>query len=307
MKKFLRFANLLSLGAGALGMALAAWLFSAGTDEKGLYPAGHIAWVLLGILSAAVVIFAWLLTRQAGINRSYRQNFPRSLVAALGCAAGGIGLLSSSFQTLTMGKALGLLTGALGIFAAIPLFWAAVCRMRGQRCKLPVYILPCFFFALQLFVIGQKFGSEPEMQRYLYRFWATLSMVPACYWLWSFDVNLGKRPDCLFWCLVAGYCNLVAAVGSGQALLHLTMAAWMLTALPKPGYLPKPVKPSGEPAAMEEASDISEAPIEIVPSQAEPLPEAPTAPAHHPIAPDLPDTNVILEELLREFGEQDET
>lgn len=307
MKKFLRFANFMSLGAGALGMALAAWLFSAGTDEKGLYPAGHIAWILLGILTAAVVIGAWLLTRQAGINRNYRQNFPRSLVAALGCAAGGIGLLSSGFKTLATGKVLGLLAGALGIFAAIPLFWAAVCRLRGQRCKLPVYILPCFFFALQLFVLGQKFGSEPEMQRYLYRFWATLSMVPACYWLWSFDVNLGKRPDCLFWCLVAGYCNLVAAVGNGQTLLHLTMAAWMLTTLPKLGYLPKPVKTGAEPATAEEASATPEAPIEVVPSEAQPVAEAPAAPAHHPTAPDLPDAKVILEELLREFGEQDKT
>ncbi len=308
MKKYLRYSNVIALGSGVVGMALSAWLFSAGTDEKGLYPAKHPAWILLGILTAAVVILFWLLSRQTGTNRSYRQNFPASLPAACGFVMAAIGLLSSGFSALESGKFLRMVAGALGILGSLPLFWAAFCRWKGQRCKLPVHILPCFFFALQLFVLGQTFGSEPEMYRYLYRFWALVSLVPACYWLWSFDVNLGRRPDCIFWCLVAGYCNLIAIIGSGHALLHLGMAVWMLTALPKLQYLPKQPKPAAEPQtipAEENAptTDLIEA--EQVSQSAETVPAEDSQVTADPLAVELPDADAILEELLRDFGKDE--
>ncbi len=305
MRKYLRYANFIALCAGTVGMALSAWLFAVGTDEKGLYPANHPAWILLGILTAAVVILFWLLSRQAGINRNYRQNFPPSILAACGLAAGAIGLLLGGFSSFGTGKGLGMITGALGVLGSLPLFWAAVCRFQGQRCNLPVHIVPCFFFALQLFVLGQKYGSEPEMCRYLYRFWAYASMVPACYWLWSFDVKLGKRPDCIFWCLVAGYCNLVAAVSGGHTLLHLGAAIWMLTALPKLDYLPRPPKASGETVPAED----SPAPAPQEPQLPLPDPqlpeEQPITPTLDILSPHLPDTNAILEELLRDLEEQE--
>ncbi len=283
MRAYLKYANLIALGAGLVGALLSGWMFSAGTDERGLYPASHPAWILLGILSVAVAAAFWLLARQGGVNRNYRQNFPPSLPAALGCLAGAVGLLSGGWDAMGTGNALCLLTGAVGIAGGLCLLWAAVCRFRGLRARLPMHCLPCFFFALQLFVLGQEFGSEPEMQRYLYRFWAIAALVPAGYCLWGFDVKLGKRPHCLFWCLAAGYCNLVAAVGSGQMLLHLGMAAWMLLALPKLTYLPKP-KPAPEPAP--EAPTVEETPADS-------------------LAVDLPDTDAILAELLRDLEQKE--
>lgn len=316
MKKYLRYGNWIALGAGAVGMVLAAWLFSAGTDEKGLYPANHPAWILLGILTVAVVAILWLLTRKAGVNRNFRQNFPNSIPATAGCAAAVIGLLAGSFGVLATGKNLGFIAAALGVFAAISLGWSLMCRIKGQRSTMPAHILPCFFFALQLFVLGQEFGSEPEMYRYLYRFWAAAAMVPACYCLWSFDVNLGNRPDCLFWCLVAGYCNLVASVGSGQALMHLGIAAWMLTAMPKLGYLPRSPKPATdsisadtpisaeEPIITEEIPNVADFSKEITPI-ADPLAEQLTAPTANSLVVDLPDADAILEELLRDLKQQE--
>ncbi len=281
MRAYLKYANLLALGAGLVGALLSAWLFSSGTDDRGLYPANHPAWILLGILTVAAAAVFWLLSRQAGVSRSYRQNFPASLPAALGCLAGCGGLLSGGWNSLSTGDPLGVLTGIMGILGGLCLLFAAVFRFRGQRPQLPVHCLPCFFFALQLFVLGQEFGSEPEMCRYLYRFWAVTAAVPACYCLWGFDVKLGKRPNCLFWCLLAGYCNVVAAVGSGQTWLHLGVAAWMLTALPRLAYLPKS-KPAPEPAP--------EAPVD------EPPTAAPTE------AP--PDADAILAELLQELEQK---
>lgn len=301
MRKYLRYANLIILAAGTAGMLLMHWFFAGGTDERGLYPVNHPAWILVGILTVAVLIAMWLLTRKAGTNRSYRQNFPPSIIAALGCAAAGIGLLSGSIRALGAGKLLGLaafLTGALG---SISMFWAAVCRFRGKRSKLPVHCLPCFFFALQLFLLGQEFGSEPEMYRYLYCFWAMAAMVPACYGLWSFDVSLGKRPSCLFWCLVAAYCNLVAAAGSDRWLLHICMAIWMLTALPQLRYLPKQSRPAPQAAAESTPEPAQQTPAaEDAPSSTDAL-----QPAADPLTVDLPDPEAILEELLRDYGQQE--
>lgn len=276
MRKYLRYANLLALGAGAVGMLLAFWLFSAGTDEKGLYPANHIGWILLGIWTLAAAVVFWLLSRQAGINRAFAQNFPASLPGALGYAAAAIGMLSGSIGMLKSGSIMDMAAGAISLVGSIGLLWASLCRFQGRRCKLLVHMLPCFFFTIRLFALGQAYGAEPEMCRFVYCFAATVTVVPACYWLWSFDVNMGNRPNCIFWCLAAGYFNLVAAVNCDLALLHLTTAVWLLTALPKLGYLPKQLK-AAAPA------------------------EAPAATQ----APEFTDPDAILEELLRDFGQQE--
>lgn len=306
MKKFLRYANLIVLGAGAVGFLLMHWLFASGTDERGLYPANHPAWILLGILTIAVALIAWLLARQAGNNRNYRQNFPASIAGALGCTAAGVGLLAGGLHAMNAEILLGTIAGILGILGAIPMFWAAVCRFRGLRNKVLVHILPCFFFVLQLFMLGQEFGDEPEIYRYLYRFGAAVTMIPACYWLWSFDVNMGKRRSCLFWCLVAGYCNVVAAAGSQLWLLHSCMAIWMLTALPQLVYLPKAQRPVQE--AMPAEEDASEPQAEAELPAAQPLrEEMPTLdlPAEEPTAVKLPDPDAILQQLLQEYGPEE--
>ena len=282
MKKYLPFANLFALGTGALGMLLMLILRLGGTDEKGLFPASHPAWVLLCILTPIVLACLWVLTRFVGTNRSYRSNFPKSIPATLGCVLAAIGLLSGGIDTLAGKSALHIITGVLGIAGAPAMLWAAWCRYCGRKNPFPSHVLPCFYFALQLFLMGQTLGAEPEVCRYLFRFLAVLSMLPACYWMWGFDVNMGNRPSCLFWCLAAGYCNLVAAANAGQWLLHAGMALWALTALPTLRYLPKKTRPAASvPAAVVENA---------------------AAPAQEPIESPLPDADTLLDQLLEDYG-----
>lgn len=328
MKKLLRYGNVVALGIGSLAMALLTWMLESGTDSKGLYPANHPGWILMNIVTVVSIVGFWLVSRHAGNNRNFRQNFPASILASLGYAAAGVGLLFAGLDGLETKTSLGFISGMVGIASVVPMIWTAVLRLRGQRTGLAVHMLPCFFFALQLFALGQEFGAEPEMYRYLYRFFAAASMVPACYCLWSFDVNLGKRTACIFWCLVAGYCNLVAVVHGQQMLLHFAMAGWMLTALPKLCYLPKQAKPAKDsaPVAQEPEADplalddlctpedtratvIDDAPIfaDITPANdslwqiPQPIQEEPPS-VPDPLAVELPDADAILEELLRDFG-----
>jgi hypothetical protein len=299
MRKYLQYANLMVLGAGAAGMLLMLWLFSAGTDERGLYPANHPGWVLLWILTGLVVAFMWLLSRQAGLSRNYRQNFPASLPAALGCLAGAVGMLTGAFDALEDKDLLHILTGVCGIGGCLSLLWCGFCRFQGMKSRLPVHVLPCFFFALELFVLGQEFGAEPEMCRYLYRFFAAVALVSACYWRWSFDVGLGRRTLCLFWCLVAGYCSLIAVAGLDQWLLYGGAGIWMLTNLPKLEYLPKQNQPRQE-SEPEKEPEVKQEPV------SEPSPPA-QASEKDSLAVELPDVDVVLEELLRDFGKSEKS
>lgn len=271
MRRFLRYANLIALGAGAVGMLLMSWIYLGGVDEKQLYPANHPAWILLWVISLPILAVFWLLSRKTGKSASFRANFPASVLGAAGRLAAGTGMLASGIGMFSDGSALAIVTGILGIGGGVLLYWGAWCRYLGRKSMIPIHLLPCFFFAARLFLLGQTLGAEPEMYRYLFSFLAGLAMLPACYWLWSFDVNLGQRRTCLFWCLTAAYCNLVAIIGSDQWFLHLTVAFWLLTNLPVLRYLPK--RPRQTPA-------------ETVAPEPEPPQNA----------------DAILEELLKEFG-----
>ena len=249
MKKYLPYARLVTLGAGALGMLLLFLMRLGGTDEKGLYPAAHPAWVMLCILSVAVMVALLLFARAAGNGRSFRGNFPPSILAAAGYLAACAGLLITGMDYMHNDKTIYLVCSSLGIAGGVVLFWAAWCRFRGKKCILLPHAFACFFFAMQLFALGQALGAEPELCRYLFHFLAVLSMLPACYWLWSFDVGMGERGKCLFFCLAAAYYNLVAVAFSDTWLLHLCMAAWLLTAMPQLRYQPPQPRPVADPPA----------------------------------------------------------
>ena len=139
--------------------------------------------------------------------------------------------------------------------------------------------------------MGQYLGSEPEMSRYLFSFLAVLSVLPACYWLWSFDVDMGNRTKCLFWCLAAGYCNLVATIGSESWLLHLGVALWMLTALPRL-QVPRRMRQAEE-AQPEEPLPVP-MPVENVVAEV----------ADH--TPQMADVDAILDQIMKEYGNKAE-
>lgn len=289
MKQFLRYCQWLTLLCGGIGMVLLVWLRAGGPDEKGLYPTQHPAWILLWILSILVLVGLWLLSQTTGNNNGYRANFPVSLPAAVGYLLAAINLIISGITTTVTGPYLRIIVCLAGILGGISLLYGAFCRLTDRQPKYPVHFLPSFFFALQLFAQGQTLGAEPEMIRYLFPALATLSMILACYWLWSFDVDMGNRSKCLFWCLVAAYCNLVACIGSQHWYLHVTLAIWLLTALPQVKQTAVRRRP-GELHKNPDQENWPTPPSEDVVADA----------ASH--TPQMPDVDAILEQILQEFG-----
>lgn len=291
MKKLLRYANLMALLWGGLGMLLMVWLRANGPDDRGLYPARHPAWTMLLLLTLAMPVIFWLLSRVAGNNSTYRVNFPVSWLAAVGYALAGSGMLVTSISTLGGIETLDILAGIAGILSGILLLGGVFTRLTGRTLPISLHGLPSVFFALELFRLGQTLGSEPEMSRYLFPFLAALSAIPASYWLWSFDVDMGNRTKCLFWCLAAGYCNLVAVIGSESWLMHLGVGLWMLTALPRL-RMPRREHPAEEPQAEEPLP--TPMPVENVVAEV----------ASH--TPPVADVDAILEQILKEFGTDSE-
>jgi hypothetical protein len=314
MKKLLRFADVIALLCGILGMALQFWILISGTDEKGLFPAFHPGWVLSWVLAIAVMVFLFLLTRQVGNHRGYKTNFPASVVGAVGCVVAALAVAFTGISHLRTGTMwLDSLSGILGIAGGLGLLVAAYCRFRGKKPPFVCYMLPCIFFALHVFYLGRELGGEPEAVRYLFRFLATLSLIPACYQLWGFCVGAGERKDSLFWSLFSGFLCILSAPIGGNALLYLALGYWLLSNTCLLKYLPRQnkVAPPAAPEAEEEECMAQEEPAApeipctmeeaLLPTE-EPATEAPATEPEPQPEPDLElDVDAIIAEILREI------
>lgn len=309
MKKYLRYADVFVLFSGALGLVLRLILRLGGTDHRGLYPANHPAWIILCIWSILVVACLWLLTRDAGNEQRYRKNFPASLPGAIGSAIGAVGMAVTAFSLFEM-KLLPLLCFVLGLLSAAGLLLSALFRYTGKKPHFLCHALPAFFFALRIFQLGQQLGAEPEMNRFLFEMLASLAMIPACYQLWGFDVDLGKREKSLFWSLTAAYLCMVAIVGMDNWLLYLSMAAWLMTNLCPLKRLNKRPRPAAQPDEEEapaeeevapagDATSATEAAASATENKTVSAETAASAPENDPLAQLDPDA--ILADILREI------
>lgn len=266
MKKYLPRIHLLTLIAGSLGILLRFWLLAIGEDEKGLYPAHHISWILLVLLSIVVGIGIFLIAAHAGKSRSYSANFPASISGALGYVLGGAALLFSGSAYFSQGTLiLYPITGALSLVSGAVLLLGGWFRFQGKRPHFAILALPCLCFCLRLFCMGHTWGDEPEISRFFFAFLATAAAIPAFYQLWAFAVGLGKRASSLLCSLLVVYLCLVAAPGDANGLVYLAMAAFFFLNL-------CPQKPSSRrvaPAAPAEEPAVTP-PEEMLPEQRDP-------------------------------------
>ncbi len=238
---------------GAIAMVLRMLMLVSGTDDRGLYPHHHPAWILLCILSVAVTLFFFLLSRKTDARRPYRANFPASPTGAFGHLAAALAMGITSI--LEISENLGLLMCILGLGSSLALALGGWLRLRGRKPDFYVHMLPCFYLAVRIFSLGRVLGAEPEASRYLFRFLAVLACMVAAYQLWGFDVGLGNRNKSIFWSLTASFLCLAAVPGSPDGLLHVGLAVWLLTNLcdlaprrkrraRKPAPLPQPIPPA---------------------------------------------------------------
>ena len=305
MKKLLRFADIIILAAATLGMLMQLWILWGGTDDKGLYPAMHPGWIISWVLTFAALAFIWLVTRQVGNNQSYKANFPPSLSGALGFLAASIAVFWAGWQQLVDGILwLDTICGILGLLSGVGFLVAGYCRFFGKPAHFLCFMLPCFYFALHVFFLGREIGGEPEPVRYLFRFLATLSLIPASYQFWGFCVGSGIRSNCLFWCLLSGFLCIVSAPTGENGLIYLLLGILMLTNPCAMKYLPRrkaivlPAEPESEAEPVLSQPEIPMTMEEtFLPAQEDPSPISNTT---APADPEL-DVEDILADILRQI------
>ena len=230
MNKALKFSTLFAAFAGVLGALLRRWQLSAGVDERGLYPAGHPGWIGYVVLSIAAVAALWLVTRELENDPTWKRNFPTTFPAVAFTASGyalaalGIGIYTKSLLPGTSTLQTVVYWGGFVCMAALLLL--SVQLFCGKKPFAMAHLLPCVYFAILLFTLGQRFGGEPELLRFMPQVAALATSALASYQLWGLAIDWGNRRKSLFWSLSAGCLCLAAAPGAH--VMYAAIGLWHL-------------------------------------------------------------------------------
>lgn len=232
MKNPFRFSILpyFTLGAGALGLCLRFWLFSA-TDEKGLLPFFHIADPLLYILTALTLGVLFLSCRQR-CGSPFRPGFMR-LWALAGDILGGVCLLAAVVCNLRGGA-----IGTIGcLLSALAMLTAALWRLMKKAA--PYWLFTILTAALMLCIIAQcrEWGAEPQLQAYFFPLMAAVFAILAAYHRTLLAAGQKKQRLLAFFsqgCLFFSFLSL----NTSQWPLYLGLLCWS-SALILPCYRKK--------------------------------------------------------------------
>ena len=262
MKKIIHPRNLplLVMIGSILGLLLRYWTLGSGPNQNGLYEKQPVAWVLLWIVTALVLGLTFLLSRPLKNPGEYSDNFPASVLGAIGTGLAAVGVLYAGMQSiLSISDLLDILGGVLGLASGVLLILAAVCRFKGKKAPFVCYTVTCLFFALRVFNQCQLWSNEPQISTFIFPFIASLCIMLAAYQRACFDVDLGKRSAYIFWALLAVYFSVLSLPSLRNLLFYGTMAAWLLINLCSLRPLKKRKDtPEAEPAPAEEIPAAAE-------------------------------------------------
>ncbi len=213
-----------TMGAGGLGLVLRSW-FYAGIDEKGLLPAKHPSLPMAFILFALVLAVAFLCARQLRPIHKYTRLFPAGLSRAIGCFAGGAGALYAGIYFLRTGG-LGIITLILGIAAAGSLVYLGILRKKGSRPPFLLHTLLTVFLMLFTVCNCRIWGSESQIQSYIFPLFACVFLMLTAYHKTVLDVRKGSRLWLVFFSQAALFCCCLSLVGKNR-FFYLTMIIYL--------------------------------------------------------------------------------
>ncbi|MBQ3528934.1 MAG: hypothetical protein IJA47_00400 [Oscillospiraceae bacterium] len=210
--------------AGVIGLALQSWLLSS-AGNRGLLPSPHIATSVCLLLLAATLEVCLLAVLKFPPTGEYAELFPRSPIAAAGTAIAAIGMLISAFSMPATGI-LKLLTPITGILAGIALLVTAYYRFKGLQPNCLFHSAVAVFFIIRTMACCQSWGSEPQLQTYLFPLLAALLLLIASYYRAELDVMSKSSRWYIFFSQGALMCCLSSGAHS-QGLFYLSAALWL--------------------------------------------------------------------------------
>ena len=225
MKKYLPYANYLAAGAGVLAALLRQWTLVAGTDAKGLYPAAHPGQIgYLVVMTLAIAAF-FLLTRHCKDGSDWKRDFPTGPLPILGQLAAACGIAIYSLPLLQSHR-IGMICGILGFCATGALLVLSWQRFQQKPPFAPAYLIPCLFFALQLFLLGKQYSAESQLLCFLPRFLACAASTLSSYERMGMAAEAGNRRKSLFLSLSAA--ALCFAATPGAHWMYAAVGLWHL-------------------------------------------------------------------------------
>lgn len=258
MKKYLHssYLPILVPMAAVLALGLRLWTMGGGPDSAGLYAPQPLAWALLWLVTAATMAGIYLLTRRLKNPGRYSDNFPASILGAVGCVLGGLGVLSSALVTFPDTKdLLATITAILGLVSAAALILSGVIRYSGGKPHFGIHAIATLYFALRIFNCCRHWSNVTQTSEFLFQFLASVCVMLATYQLCCFDVNLGDRRSSLLWSLAAVYFCVLALPMGEDIYFYGGMLIWLMQNLCATRPL-KANKPQEAPAQEPESTPI---------------------------------------------------
>ena len=233
MNKFLKAFGLpiLTFVCGAAGAGLQVWSLET-ADEKGLLASGHIAQILLWVLSIGILVALFFLTRPLVQAPKYSFNFPPSIIGGSGAVVAAVGvLLTSVDMLLNRGDLLTSLTATLGLICAVSLALSGYSRWQGKRLNVLLHSVVCVYFLLLLICQYRLWSAEPQLQTYVFQLLATVFLMIGAYQRACFDGRMGSRRSYALFRLAGAYFCFAAIPGSQIWFLYLAAMIWSVTDL----------------------------------------------------------------------------
>ena len=222
---------LFTLTTGILGLALRAWLFFDGTDEKGLLVSHHPANALTLILTALVLAVLFICIRPLKAVDRYQQLFPGSVFPAMGYIAAAAGIAWVNFRDLSLrADTITILSLILGILAAVSLFILAYCRLKRIRPVCYFHVLITFYLMFHLISQYRLWCAEPQLQIYFFPLLASVFLMLTGYHSAVLDARKSSRRWLVFCNQGALFCCCLS-LWSDSWFFYLTMGFWMLSSL----------------------------------------------------------------------------
>lgn len=228
MKKF--FAHPLFYGVFALlglcGMGLQYWFLADAPGADGLLVPGHPALILtlvllVGVLALAIWSCPHIRTPQLSVP-----------IRSAGAALGGIFCAVAAVVLLQKGNYLSFI---LCVLSTISSFYILCSQLRHRKPHFASYAVFALCFMFYLISRYRVYSAEPETARYAFKILALVCTMLVFYQQAAIRAGTGRFASYHIWRSMTLFLTLTAMPSSGNPMLYLSAAMWLLVdPLPRP-------------------------------------------------------------------------
>lgn len=217
----------ITVAVSILGFFLSFWFYRDGMGLKNLLRPGHIASVLLIIVSVLAVVSLFLLSRKLPKMVAFNEFLPAKLIRSIGCLIGAVGFAYTCITGASTADTLSLLALVMSIVGAICLLFVGTQRLFGMDPHYLFYGLITLFFMVLGLHRCRLWGSETQILVYLFSLVSQIFLLMTSYHYTALSYGLPAVRGFCFYCGCAVFFCLVA-FASEFDFLYLSCAIWLL-------------------------------------------------------------------------------